>query len=86
MQQKERLNMPNLEWIGRWIMIAGGVLVMVGAAVWLLSKIPWLSQLPGTLRIEGKGFTCIFPVLAMIILSVVLTLVLNIVALLINHK
>lgn len=78
--------MPNLEWIGRWIMIAGGALVIVGAAVWLLSKIPGLDQLPGTLRIEGKGFTCIFPVLAMIIVSVLLTVVLNVALRLINHK
>jgi len=59
---------------------------VLGAAVWVMSKIPWLNQLPGTLRIEGQGFTCFFPVVAMIFLSVVLTVVLNIVIRLMNHK
>jgi hypothetical protein len=86
MNQKERMNMPNLEMIGRWIMITGGILVILGAAVWVMSKIPWLNQLPGTLRIEGNNFTCIIPVVAMIFLSVVMTIILNVVIRLMNHK
>lgn len=70
--------MPGLEGIGRWLVILGVLLVVTGGLIWLLGKaFPNLSQFPGTLRIQGSGFTCIFPVLAMIIVSVVLTILLN---------
>ena len=70
--------MPGLEGIGRWLVILGVLLVVVGGLIWLLAKsFPNLSQLPGTLRIQGNGFTCIFPILAMIVVSVVLTILLN---------
>lgn len=70
--------MPGLEGIGRWLVMVGVLLVVIGGAIWLLGKaFPNLSQFPGTLRIQTGNVTCIFPVLAMIIISVVLTIVLN---------
>ena len=38
-----------------------------------------LESLPGTLRIQGSGFTCVVPLLASIVGSVVLTILLNLV-------
>lgn len=70
--------MPGLDVIGRWLVGLGVLLVVVGGLIWLLGKVfPNLSQFPGTLRIQGAGFTCVFPFLAMIIVSVVLTIILN---------
>jgi hypothetical protein len=78
--------MQNIDSLGRWIVIAGIVLVVVGGLVWLLSKIPWINQLPGTLKIQlGDSFTCVFPILASIVLSILLTIVLNVIARLIKH-
>lgn len=71
----------NLETVGRWLLIAGLVIVLVGGAIWLLGRLfPNLSDLPGTLRIQGSGFTCIIPILGSIILSVILTILLNLLA------
>jgi hypothetical protein len=73
--------MTGLETIGRWLLIAGIGLAVVGGLVWLLAKaFPNLSQLPGTIRIQGAGFTCLFPLLASVILSILLTIVLNVIA------
>lgn len=78
--------MPGLELIGRWLVILGVVLAVVGGAVWLLSRLfPNLSQFPGTIRIQGSGITCVFPLLASILLSILLTIVLNIIARLLNR-
>jgi hypothetical protein len=77
--------MQNLDVIGRWVVITGIVLVVVGGLVWLLSKIPGLNQLPGTLKIELGSFTCIFPILASIVLSILLTVALNVIARLMKH-
>jgi hypothetical protein len=73
--------MTGLESIGRWLLFAGIGLALVGGAIWLLAKVfPNLSQFPGTIRIQGSGVTCIFPILASIVLSIVLTIVLNVIA------
>jgi hypothetical protein len=77
--------MPGLESLGRWLVIGGVALVLVGGIVWLAARLfPNLSQFPGTLRIQGGGITCIFPILASIILSIILTILLNVLARLIN--
>jgi hypothetical protein len=63
----------------------GVVLILLGGLVWLLSKTAFLGQLPGDIRIERDGFTCLIPIVSSIILSVLLTIVLNIVVRLINR-
>jgi hypothetical protein len=71
----------GLDVIGRWLVIGGILLALVGGLVWLGARLfPNLSQLPGTIRIQGGGFTCVFPILASIILSILLTILLNVLA------
>jgi hypothetical protein len=73
--------MMGLDTIGRWLVIAGLGLVLLGGTIWFLSRVfPNLSQLPGTIRIQSGGFTCVFPLLASIVLSIVLTILLNLIA------
>lgn len=69
--------MPNFEMLARWLAVIGvGILVLAGI-LWLASKIPGLNGLPGTIKIEGSGFTCLFPLLACVVISIVLTILLN---------
>ncbi len=78
--------MPGMDSIGRWLIIIGVMLVVVGGVIWLLAKFfPNLSQFPGTIRIQGAGVTCFFPLLASIVLSILLTIILNIVARFLNR-
>lgn len=77
--------MDNLAEIGRWILIIGIVIAVIGGIIWLLSRIPGIDQFPGTIKIQGSGFTCVIPVLASIVISVVLTIILNLIARLLNH-
>jgi hypothetical protein len=72
--------MENLEVIGRWMVISGIVVAVVGGILWMLSRVFGLNELPGTLRVEGSGITCVFPILASIVLSIILTVVLNLAA------
>ncbi len=77
---------PGLDVIGRWLVMGGIGLALLGGIIWLLGKaFPNLSQFPGTIRIQGAGFTCVFPILASIILSIVLTIVLNLIARFMNR-
>jgi hypothetical protein len=77
--------MNGLEPMGKWLMVTGAALVVVGGAVWLLSRVDFLGRLPGDIRIEGKGFTFHFPLASSILLSILLTIVLNIVIRLLNR-
>lgn len=77
--------MNNLAEIGRWILIIGIVIAIIGGIIWLLSRIPGIDQFPGTIKIQGSGFTCFIPVLASIVISIVLTIILNLIARLLNH-
>jgi hypothetical protein len=76
--------MGNFDMIARWLMIGGIVLLVAGGIFWLFSKVFGSTNLPGTLRFEFSGVTCIFPILASIVISIVLTIVLNVVARLFN--
>lgn len=75
----------GLETMGKWLMVIGGALVLLGGLIWLLSKVPFLGQLPGDIRIERPGFTCMIPLASSIILSILLTILLNIIVRLLNR-
>jgi hypothetical protein len=75
----------GFEAMGKWLMIVGGALLLLGGLVWLLSKIPFLGHLPGDIRIEKPGFTCLIPLVSSIILSILLTIILNVIVRLLNR-
>ena len=63
--------------IGKALILAGIVLVLAGIAVLALPKIPWIGRLPGDVNLQGRNFSFHFPVVTCLILSVILTIVLN---------
>lgn len=63
--------------IGRMLILAGLGLCVLGGILLLAGKVPFLGRLPGDIRIEREGFSCYFPVVTMLVLSLLLTLVLN---------
>lgn len=76
--------MEGLASVGQMLIIGGLSMAAVGGVLLLVARIPGLDKLPGTIRIERPGFSCIFPLLASIILSVLLTIILNVIARLLN--
>src|SRR5512145_3293411 len=66
--------------IGRFLMIGGIVLFVVGGLVFLAAKvgIPF-GRLPGDIRIERDGFSFYFPLGSSILISIVFTIVINVV-------
>ena len=68
----------SLEPIARLLMIAGILLLMIGGLVFLLSRLGInLFQLPGDIRFQSNNLTCIIPLVSSILLSIVLTVILN---------
>lgn len=66
--------------MGRLLMIAGAVIFAVGALFLLGGRLPWFGNLPGDVRVQRGNFTLFMPCATMIIVSVLLTVVLNVVA------
>jgi len=66
--------------IGRVLMIAGGGLFLLGAVLYLMQRVPVLSNLPGNIVIQRENFTLYAPFGTMIVISVVLTVVLNLIS------
>jgi hypothetical protein len=60
--------------LGRFLMIAGGVLFAVGLVLTLAGRLPWLGRLPGDIVIERGPVTFYFPLATSIIVSIALTL------------
>ena len=69
-----------METIARYFMIGGVILFLVGGGVYLAAKfgLP-LGRLPGDIRIEGENGSFYFPVTTSILLSVILTILLNVI-------
>ena len=56
-------------------MIAGGVLLLLGALFTLGGRLPWLGRLPGDIVVERENFRFYFPLGTSILISVILSLV-----------
>jgi surface polysaccharide O-acyltransferase-like enzyme len=62
-------------------MAAGAILLAAGALLYILGTFfPMLGKLPGDIAVTKKNVTIYFPLTTMIIVSVVLTLILNLIA------
>lgn len=77
---REVRDMDNLENLGKIIILLGLGVILLGGIVWLAGRLFGNQSLPGTLRFDFPGGSCIIPILASIILSLVLTIVLNLAA------
>ena len=68
----------KMENLGKFLLIAGIAIAVVGALLAFGVKVPWLGKLPGDIAIKREGFSFYFPITTCIVLSVVLTLIMRI--------
>ena len=69
-----------METTGRYLMIAGIALLLIGAGIYLSARfgLP-LGRLPGDIRVEREGFSFHFPLASSILVSIVLTIIINVI-------
>ncbi|MDH5655131.1 MAG: DUF2905 domain-containing protein [Spirochaetia bacterium] len=65
--------MPS-EDIAKLFIVAGVVLIILGAGFFLFPRLPFLGNLPGDIHIKKDNFSFHFPVVTSILLSVLFTL------------
>jgi len=66
----------NLEALGKILLIGAGILAIVGLLLLFAGRIG-LGRLPGDIFIQREKLTFYFPLATMLIISIILSLVLN---------
>jgi hypothetical protein len=63
--------------LGRLLMIGGVIVFALGALLYASGRVPFLGKLPGDFVIDRGNVRVYFPLATGLILSVILTIVLN---------
>lgn len=64
---------------GKYILIAGIIIVITGILIYFFHDyFKWIGKLPGDIRVEKENFRFYFPIVTLIIFSVVITVIINI--------
>ena len=71
--------MPGFEGIGKILIIAGCIIVGLGLLFVFADRIPFLGKLPGDIIIKKEGFSFYFPVVTFLLISLVLTIIINLI-------
>ena len=64
--------------LGKFLVIAGAMIILLGAILWSGFAPTWSGRLPGDIRIEREHSVFYFPIVTCIIISIVLSLVFSI--------
>lgn len=67
-----------MEWLGKSLMGIAVLLFLVGGFLYLFGRIGG-GLLPGDIVIKRESFTFVFPIVTMLVVSVVLTVLLNLI-------
>lgn len=65
--------------LGRTLLIVGGALVALGLLLQIAPHVPLLGKLPGDVRIEGESGTLYFPIVSCLVVSAIVTLVMQLI-------
>ena len=76
------MEMQGFETMGKMLILMGLFVLVIGLIMTFVPRlrIPFLGRLPGDIRIEREGFSFYFPIVTCILLSILLTLLLNVIA------
>jgi uncharacterized membrane protein len=65
---------------GKYIILIGIILVILGLIVHFAgNSLNWLGRLPGDIRIEKENHRVFIPVTSMILISIILTIIINLI-------
>ena len=61
--------------IGKLLIVFGVLIAVVGVAIVVAGRLPWIGRLPGDIYVRRGSFTFYFPLATSILVSIALTLV-----------
>ena len=65
----------GVQYIGKFLVLLGLIVAVLGGLLLVSGKIPWVGKLPGDILIQRKNFTFYFPLATSILLSLILTFI-----------
>jgi len=65
--------------IGKILLTVGLFLVVIGGILMLANKIPFLGRLPGDILIQRRNFTIYFPIVTLLLISLIINIILAII-------
>jgi Protein of unknown function (DUF2905) len=69
----------GLEPVGRSLLVIGLVVAAVGLILIVAPRMPLLGKLPGDITFQRDGVTVVIPLATMLVVSIVLTIILNVI-------
>lgn len=67
-------NLSSVQDLGRFLMIAGAIVVIAGFVLWKFGGFGPLGRLPGDVNIQKENFSFHFPLVTCLLISAALTL------------
>ena len=67
----------DLRVIAKLLLFGGVILLLVGALLLVLAKLPFVGKLPGDIHIQRRGLSLYLPLATCLLLSILLTIVLR---------
>ncbi|MCX7797017.1 MAG: DUF2905 domain-containing protein [Melioribacter sp.] len=68
--------MNELQTLGKFLILGGLIMLVLGLLISFWDKIPLVGKMPGDILIKGKNFTFYFPIVTSLILSIIISLIL----------
>lgn len=65
--------------LAKILIVVGGLVLLAGIILLAAGKIPLVGKLPGDISIKAKSFSFYFPIVTCLVVSVVLTIILNLI-------
>ena len=63
--------------LGRTLIVVGALILAAGLVITLAGRVPFLGRLPGDITVQGDRWTVYAPIATMIVVSLLLTVALN---------
>ncbi|HEX8332789.1 MAG TPA: DUF2905 domain-containing protein [Segetibacter sp.] len=65
---------------GKYLIIIGISIIIIGLLIYFFhNKMNWIGRLPGDIRVERENLRFYFPLATMLLLSLLLTIIINII-------
>ena len=65
---------------GKYVIVFGILIIIIGIIIYFFhDKLHWIGRLPGDIRVERENFRFYFPLVTMIIFSILITVIVNII-------
>jgi membrane protein implicated in regulation of membrane protease activity len=74
-----------MEGLGKILLIVGAVIIVIALLMIFGQHIPFFGKLPGDIFIKKDNFSFYFPVVTFLIISIILTVIINLILYFMNR-